>query len=281
MYGLTARQTRAKMPRPRLNRSDPLVDDSLLFAAAYGWRRGYTDRAAGDFGDRDAQSAYRGFWTLGAGAGQYGAGPQIGAQAGWGCDNGDGVTGDSSQEWIPDPARWMDLPAQAATWAISIRPDVQSVNGQLPFFKRRAQPYGAANAGWCFTGAAGNLWRFNYSNGAAQATATGTTVQDVTGIRTDFLIVTMAPSGANVVVTMYCNGLLEAQIATGTQLANAAATEAVKIFGLGPANERFPGFSDVAYIWGRPLNEVEIKRLSADRFRPFRGGIRARQGMAW
>lgn len=269
------RATPVKLPRPRVRINDP----ACLFAAAYGYRRGYTDRGAGDFGDRETRSHYRGFWTLGAGAGQY-LGPINGAAvAGWGCDNGDGVTGNSSQEWIPDPPKWMDLPAQNFTLAVSIRPDVLSTSGTLPFFKRSAQPYGATNAGWRFTGAAGNLWRFNWSNGATQGTVTSTTAQDANLRRIDFLVIRGTPSGANLLVEFFINGVLEVSTASSTTLANAAATEATKILGLDPTNVAFSGFTDVAYVFKRPLTTPEIMRLSGDRFWYFRHTRKARRGL--
>ncbi len=282
MFSVGTRTTRAKPGRPSLNLGHPLVDDSLVFACAYGWRRGYTDRGAGDFGDREERSRMKGVWTLGAGDFQYVDGPHGGMPAGWGCDNGDGVTGDSSQQWGPPAARWQDLSAQANTWAVSIRPDVLQTNGQIPFFKRSAQPYGAANAGWRFTAAAGNFWRFNWSNGVTQGTLTSTTAQDPNFLRIDFLVARFVPNGANVDATLWVNGVLEASsINNATTLVNAAATEDTKILGLGPLNERFAGATDVAYVWGRPLSTPEIMRLSADRFEPWRHHSRRRQGMAW
>lgn len=272
------RTTRPKMSRPMPHRGDPLWD-GLVFACAYGWRRGYTDRGAGDFGDRDEVTRYKGFWTLGAGNLQYGGGVLIGAPAGWGCDNGDGVTGDSAQEWQPALASpYYDLPAQNWTVAVSIRADVVTVDPTFPFFKRRAQPYGGGQPGWHFCGGVGGVWRFEWAGGGVEQGMSFNTVQDANLLRCDFLVVQADANGANTLATGYVNGNRDPQSNSVVQLANAATTEAVKIFGLGPANERFPGFSDVGYVWERTLTVQEIMRLSADRFAPFRpmGRLRRR-----
>lgn len=267
------RTTRAKMPRPTPNRSDPLWD-GLVFACAYGWRRGYTDRGAGDFGDRDEVTRYKGFWTLGAGGGQYISGARStggGTPAGWGCDNGDGVTGDSSQEWQPALASpYYDLPPNNWTLAVSIRPDVLSADPLLPFFKRRAQPYGAAQPGWHLSGGVGNVWRMSWGDGVSTQGMSFATTQDANLLRCDFLIVQAVDTFPTTTATGYVNGVRDPQTASAVSLVNAAATEAVKIFGLKSDNSRFPGFSDVAYIWKRTLTIPEISRISGDRFGPFR-----------
>lgn len=272
------RSTPRKVPRPVLDLGDPVVDSSLVFAACPGWRRGWVD--PGDLGDHDERTRTKGVWTLGAGGGQYGAGPQVEAPAGWGIDNGDGVTGDSSQQWNPSPLSRYDLPATQFTLAVSIRPDVVQASTTIPFFKRRAQPYGGGQAGWHFSAGAGNVWRFSWSNGVTSVGMSFATVQDANTYRTDFLVVTGEPSGANLMCTGYVNGVRDPQATNAALLVNSAA-EPIKLLGLGPANERFPGFVDVAYAWTRTLTTPEIERLSADRFRPWRGAHRGRQGMAW
>jgi hypothetical protein len=243
---------------PKRNRKSNLWN-GCFFATMAGSIRGHI-QAATPQGDRDDVTGERstiftagGFtpnnvcwqrWTMGRG-----------------FDNGDGVVSQNPQGW--DGAAGALFQVQNGfTASVIIRPDAQSTNGQLPFFKRRSQPYGAAQPGWCFTGAAGNFWRFNYSDGVTQRTVVSTTVQDPAGLRADMITVTL--NDARTLLTIYVNGQAEAATAFAATSIGNPAGEDIKILGYGPLNEIYPGFIPFAAAWSNVLSDRSIKELYMD-----------------
>lgn len=243
---------------PRPNRKSTLWD-GCMFATMAGSIRGHI-QAATPQGDRDDVTGQRSTIFTAGGFTPNNVNWQRWSM-GRGFDNGDGAVSLNPQGWDGVGGSLYTI-QNGFTGAVIIRPDAQSTNGQLPFFKRRSQPYGAAQPGWAFTGAAGNLWRFNYSDGVTQRTITSTTVQDAAGIRSDLIIVTL--NDARTTLNMYVNGKLETTVAFAATSIGNPAGEDIKILGYGPLNEVYPGFIPFAAAWPRVLNDQERSQLWVD-----------------
>lgn len=270
-----------------------------LFAATVGSMRGHRVVAGpdymGDYNDRFYSAEIGGTVGQGSRSQIFEAGGFTPNGVNWqtwsmgrGFDNGDGAVSLNPQGWndalpptipgvgtgnrydLPQP---VGVPQTGATWAVIIRPDAFSTNGQIPFFKRRAQPYGTAQPGWCFTGAAGNLWRFQISDGVTQFTRTSTTTQDANFNRSDLLVIRYAAvpgSATNSRMEFWVNGVAEAGVAGSPSFATIIlpnpAGEDIKILGYGPLNETYPAFIPFAAFWGRPLSNGELNQLYTDPF---------------
>ena len=250
----------APMPRhsrPRFQPRHPFAR-GCIFASLPGWPRGST--ASGRFGafDDTKGRGMRGFWTLNNGPQQY-----QNWQAGPGVDNGDGVTSDSSFQWDITPiSTKYDISAFGMTAAVAIRPDVLATSTTIPFFKRRAQPYGATQPGWCFTAAASNKYQVRICDGTTEAAVTSTTTMSTTRID----LVAFKYDGGT--LRLFVNGVQEAATSATFQVGNPA-TEDIKVLGLGPANETFSGFVDFAAVWNRPFSGQDMRTM-VDRFAMWR-----------
>lgn len=255
--------------RPQLNRARGLFK-GLLFASSPGFTNGYT---AGTFQtDYEDVRRQRGiFNTTVPNASPWQGGLGTGGR---GIDNGDGSF-NSVPEWVTGVAgdTRYDI-TFGFTACCLIRPDVLTTDGTLPFFKHMNQPYNGTTPGWCFTGAAGNLYRFQMSDGVNQRNVNSTTVQDIQ--RGHFVLATLLPTATGITVQMYVNGVLE-----GTQtsavifgMGNPANTP-VKFLGLGTAAAGQPAFSglvSMGAVWNRVLTPSEITRMAGDPFILWRGG---------
>lgn len=230
-----------------------------LFACCAGWVKGFIQSTnKGDTDDINGMQA-RGLWLNGGGNLQYQR-----WWGGYGIDNGDGVTSDSPLDFADTGTRY-DIPNDAG-WsaAIHIRPDLPVSDTTIPFFKRRAQPYGATEAGWSFTGGPGNTYQVRICNGVTQATVTSTTTMDPAGIRMDLLVATYDQAN----LRLFVNGALEATTAATLRVGNVAG-EFIKFDGLGTAaagQPTFPGYIDMGMVWKRPLARSEVSQLYSDPF---------------
>src|SRR3954468_4529079 len=129
----------------------------MIFASAPGWTKGF-GQGATPVGENEDYRTIRGVWnaaTLNDSPWQ--GGSRIGGQA---LDNGDGSFVSAPEFLCPAGDTRFDI-LDGFSAAVLVRPDVLSTDGTLPFFKHQNQPYGAAQPGWAFTAAAGNVWRFN------------------------------------------------------------------------------------------------------------------------
>jgi hypothetical protein len=207
-------------------------------------------------GDPDDVTGFRGIWSRTVANLQYQR-----WWSGWGIDNGDGATSDSPVQYDDIGTRYDVQFGWSA--ACHIRPDLQVSDTTVPFFKRGPQPYGATNAGWTFTGGAGNVYRVRISDGATQLVALGTTVQDPNATRLDMLTATY--DRAN--LRLFVNGVLEATTA-GTIAVGNPAGEDIKFNGFGPppTESTFPSFIDMGCMWNRALTISEVRMLYSDPF---------------
>lgn len=187
---------------------------------------------------------------------------------GRGFDNGDGATSNNPQGWDGNAGAYYDVPTDSGfTAACLIRPDVQNVDPTIPFFKRRSQPYGAAQPGWDMHGMAGGLYQVAYSDGGANnRQRQSTTVQDATGHRVDLVIMRILNEAPNTRMQLYVNGVREANTTFAFTAMGNPAGEDIKILGYGPLNELFSGWVPFAAMWGRPLADGELNRLYSDPF---------------
>lgn len=237
----------------------------LIFASAPGWTNGY---ALPNFDtDYDDFNMKRGvFNTTVPNASPFQGGTIPGGR---GIDNGDGSF-NSVPEFLTGVAgdTRYDI-TYGFTATCLIRPDVVTVDGTLPFFKHMNQPYNGTTPGWCFTNAAGNVYRFNMSDGVNQKNINSVTTQDVN--RGHLVLVTVVPDGAGGVnLEFYVNGIREstANSAVIAAMGNPANTP-IKFLGLGiVANGQpaYPGFVSMGAVWERVLTPGEIGMLAADPF---------------
>lgn len=257
-----------KPPRPVLNRAHGLCS-SMIFASCPGWTKGF-GQGATPLGELEDFRGARGVWnaaTLNDSPWQ--GGNRIGGQ---GLDNGDGTFTSAPEYLTPAGDTRYDI-TNGMTAAVLVRPDVLSVDGTLPLFKHMNQPYNGTTPGWCFTAAAGNVWRFNMSDGVNQQNVNSTTVQNV--FRGDLLLVTVAPvAGGGINLKFYTNGVLEgsANSATINNMGNPASTP-IKFLGLGTVaagQPNYAGLVSVGYVWDRVLSQGDINALATDPFRPYR-----------
>jgi Concanavalin A-like lectin/glucanases superfamily len=254
--------------RPVLYRGSPFAS-GLLFASAPGWTNG-RGQGATPVGELENVREYRGVWNAAVNNhSPWEGGNRIGGRA---LDNGDGSFV-SAPEFLVGAADTRYDVAYGMTAAVLVRPDSVTTDGTLPFFKRMNQPYNATTPGWCFTAAAGNVWRFNYSDGVNQKAITCTTTQNV--FRGDLLLVTLVPDGAGGTNTAFhVNGQKEATAnsAVIAAVGNPAGTP-IKFLGLGTVAAGQPNYSglvSVGYVWDRVITQWEIDALASDPFAPFR-----------
>lgn len=250
---------RMKPPRPVLNRAHSLCRH-MIFASAPGWTNGFTSGTLQ--AELDDFTLQRGIWTGAINASIWGSGNESGGR---GIDNGDGSF-NQAPEWIPPAgdARYDIIRGWSA--AVLVRPDVLIADNTIPLFKRRDQPYGATEEGWHFSGHTGNVWRIEISDGAAEASAAGTTVQSVG--RGDLLVATTDRTN----LRLYVNGQLEATTATGLAI-NATSGLPIKFLGLGTSaagSPSWPGNITMGAVWDRTITEGEIQMLYRDPFAPWR-----------
>ena len=258
-------QFRQKNPRRMtLNRGRGL-HRGLIFACPPGWTNGFT---AGTFQtDYDDKNMSRGiFNTTVPNASPFQGGSIPGGR---GIDNGDssfnsvpefltGVAGDTRYDLT-----------YGFTAACLVRPDVLTTDGTLPFFKHMNQPYNGTTPGWCFTNAAGNVYRLNISDGVNQKAIVSVTTQDIQ--RGHLVLATVVPDGAGGTnLAFYVNGILEATAnsAVIAAVGNPANTP-IKFLGLGiVANGQpaYSGFVSMGAVWNRVLTPGEIGMLAADPF---------------
>jgi concanavalin A-like lectin/glucanase superfamily protein len=278
---------RTKEPyKHSLNRAHSLCN-KLIFACAPGWAKGFT--ANGFQTEYDDYNMSRGIFNTTV----PNASPFIIGPGGRGLDNGDGSF-NSVPEYLPSGAAdtRYDI-TYGFTASVLVRPDLLSTDGTLPFFKHMNQPYNATTPGWCFTGAAGNVWRFQMSNGDGvnQRNVNSVTTQDANLERADLLTATLLPTaGGGITVRMYVNGQFEAQQTSAAinGMGNPANTP-IKFLGLGTAaagQPAYSGFVSFGAVWERVLADSEILALARDPFvlwRPNRdmemalGGLLAQQ----
>jgi hypothetical protein len=248
--------------RPTLNRASGLCS-GLIFASCPGWSKGFTQGATPQ-GETEDVRGYRGVWNAATlNASPWGGGNRIGGQA---LDNGDG-TFISAPEFLIGAADTRYNIADSMSAAVLVRPDVLSTDATIPLFKRRDQPYAAANPGWHFSAKALNQWRFAFSDGVTERSVGSLTSGNV--FRGDLLLVTATPTKLN----FYINGVLEGSPAyAATAIGNPAGTP-IKFLGLGTAaagQPNFAGLVSVGYVWDRVISQGEINTLAADPFRPYR-----------
>jgi hypothetical protein len=271
--------------RPVPNKAHPLWN-GCLFASCVGSSRGHRQLGTpqGDFDDRFYPNAARSTIFTAGGFTPNGANWQNWSM-GRGFNNGDGTTSLNPEGWenslgptIPGvgTGERYDLPQLGATpiggctWAVIIRPDLQTADINVPFFKRRAQPYGLAQVGWHWSGGAGNTYRIEISSGAVEFARVSTTVQDVNGMRSDLLVARYIHANAtNSRLELYVNGVAEAGVAGSPSFATVPIgnpDEPIKILGYDATDQTFPGFIPFAAFWARPLAVQEMAQLYADPF---------------
>ena len=241
-----------KPSRPVLNRANGLCR-GLIFASAPGWTYGFTNGTIQT--DPDEYLRLRGVWNASPlNASPWTSGNESGGR---GIDNGDGSF-TAAPEWlIPAGDTRYDI-TRGWSAAVLVRPDILSTDVNIPLFKRRDQPYGATDPGWHFSAGAGNTWRVEICDGAAEASCVGTTTQNT--VRGDMLVATYDRT----TLRLYVNGALEASTATGIAVGNSAA--AIKILGLGTAGAGQPNYSgmvSLGLVWKRQISNAEIGALYA------------------
>lgn len=250
--------------RPTPNFAHPLWR-GCLFASTVGSSRGHRQQAspAGDIDDRFGNVNVRSQIFTTGGFTPNGANWQNWSM-GRGFDNGDGTTSLNPQGWADTDGRY-DI-TRGATWAVIVRPDLVSANTNLPIFKRRAQPYGAAQSGWHFSGDAGNLWRFEMSDGVTERSRTSSTVQGAPN-RSDLLVARYFDLfTGNGRLQLHVNGIMESSTQFAFQSVGNPAGEPIKILGYDALNGTFPGFIPFAAVWNRPLSDGEMAQVFSDPF---------------
>lgn len=278
--------------KPGIGRPVPNKAHSLWrmcrFASTVGSSRGHRQQGTpqGDFDDVYYGNCARSTIFTAGGFTPNGANWQNWSM-GRGFNNGDGTVSLNPQGWensLPpgilgvgtgeryDLPQLGATPICGATWAVIVRPDLQTASRDVPIFKRRAQPYGAAQAGWHFSGEAGNLYRFEICDGVTEFGRNSTTVQDALGQRSDLLVArywAVPGSATNSRLELWVNGVAEAGVAGAPSFATVAIgnpNEPIKILGYDATDGTFPGFIPFAAFWARPLTGAELNQLFVDPF---------------
>lgn len=247
-----------KMQRPMPYRADSLWRRCLFATPLYTY--GYA--LGGLLADNDSVAGIRGVWVvqptdashfprLSSGrAYSTDTALTLGVRPGWSAagDNRYSVTAD-----------W--------TTAVLVQPYVLSALPTTVFYKRRATPYAAANAGWTWANDVGNVWRITVCDGVAECTALSVAAA-VVG-RSDLLVATWTASTN--ALRLYMNGQLVATTVVALGSINPAVTQNINLLGISAAgNLIYNGAVGMAAEWSRVLSFGEIARLQADPFAMWR-----------
>lgn len=205
-----------------------------------------------DEGDIDFQNKYRAQLTRGGAANVYG---DIHIT---GLDIDDGTT-DTSQEFGPIGTQYDVERGWSAL--VSIRPQFVQTDPLVPFFKRRDQPYGAANEGWSFSGDVGGLYRVEISDGVSEVSVNSSAAMG------DDILTILCATYDRETLRLYRDGVLDGSVAATIAIGNNT-PEPIKYLGLGPPPDStfFDGDISVGAVWARPLAESEVTLLARDPF---------------
>jgi hypothetical protein len=156
---------------------------------------------------------------------------------------------------------------------VLVRPNVLTAVTTVPVYKRRGSPYGVGNAGWHFSGGAGNEWRAAISDGATEIACTtagaggggGGGARAMLVGRTDLL--TMTYDGAT--LRLYMQGELKGSAAGAINIP-ALTTQSLNFLGVGGAGATFDGSVGMGMLHSRVLTLGEISMLANDPFTAWR-----------
>jgi hypothetical protein len=254
-------------PRPTLAKGRSFAN--LLWAAGYGWQRGFTvadslatthalieSNAAGSFPGR-------GHWEGGAlppsdanyDAEQVGIGEIVKQEA-------EAASrfqfGNVSQ--IPSLFGNYFI-AHAMTVMALFRPLAVSTLTTNMVLQRRLSPFGAANSGWSISSNAAGGYDASLSDGATEVRASSTTLQSTA--RTDLVIFRYDRTNLD----LFVNGVREARVAGAIAVGNP--NRSIRVGG-SVAGSFFNLAITMGALWARSLSDGEIAQAYADPFMVFR-----------